>query len=97
MQKRLTRIPDFFYSVNKKIIIIIVILITIYLCLMALRPLPQEMMEYAQADTHYLLYVYDRLRADLFDGANGQPTLVQLVWSKSKDLCLKVQLDIYYE
>ncbi|XP_058246647.1 exosome component 10 isoform X2 [Hemibagrus wyckioides] len=57
-----------------------------------IRPLPQEMIEYAQADTHYLLYVYDRLRADLFDGANGQPALIQLVWSKSKDLCLKKYL-----
>ncbi|KAK3565668.1 hypothetical protein QTP86_014057, partial [Hemibagrus guttatus] len=57
-----------------------------------IRPLPQEMIEYAQADTHYLLYVYDRLRADLFDVANGQPALVQLVWSKSKDLCLKKYL-----
>ncbi|KAF4070622.1 hypothetical protein AMELA_G00287390 [Ameiurus melas] len=54
-----------------------------------IRPLPEEMIKYAQADTHYLLYVYDRLRADLFDAANGQPGLVQVVWSKSKDLCLK--------
>uniref|UniRef100_A0A4W4GXM6 Exosome complex component 10 n=1 Tax=Electrophorus electricus TaxID=8005 RepID=A0A4W4GXM6_ELEEL len=54
-----------------------------------IRPLPGEMLQYAQADTHYLLYVYDRLRADLFDAANGQPSLVQVVWSKSKDLCLK--------
>ncbi|KAF7695067.1 exosome component 10 [Silurus meridionalis] len=54
-----------------------------------IRPLPEEMIKYAQADTHYLLYVYDRLRADLFEAANGQPTLIQVVWSKSKDLCLK--------
>ncbi|XP_060787510.1 exosome component 10 [Neoarius graeffei] len=54
-----------------------------------IRPLPEEMIKYAQADTHYLLYVYDRLRADLFDAANGQPVLIQLVWSRSKDLCLK--------
>ncbi|XP_072537142.1 exosome complex component 10 [Salminus brasiliensis] len=54
-----------------------------------IRPLPEEMLTYAQADTHYLLYVYDRLRADLFDAANGQSNLVQVVWSKSKDLCLK--------
>lgn len=55
------------------------------------RPLPEEMIKYAQADTHYLLYVYDRLRADLFDAANAQPALIQQVWSKSKDLCLKVR------
>ncbi|XP_062855222.1 exosome component 10 [Trichomycterus rosablanca] len=57
-----------------------------------IRPLPEEMIKYAQADTHYLLYVYDRLRADLFDAANAQPALIQLVWSKSKDLCLKKYL-----
>ena len=25
-----------------------------------LRPLPADMLKYAQADTHYLLYIYDR-------------------------------------
>lgn len=54
------------------------------------RPLPDEMLKYAQADTHYLLYVYDRVRADLFDGGNEQPTLIQQVWAKSRDLSLKV-------
>ncbi|KAI4902787.1 hypothetical protein NFI96_011162 [Prochilodus magdalenae] len=54
-----------------------------------IRPLPEEMLKYAQADTHYLLYVYDRLRADLSEAANGQSNLIQVVWSKSKDLCLK--------
>ncbi|XP_066499858.1 exosome component 10 [Hoplias malabaricus] len=54
-----------------------------------IRPLPEEMVKYAQADTHYLLYVYDRIRADLFDAANKQPNLIQVVWTKSKDICLK--------
>ncbi|NP_957383.2 exosome complex component 10 [Danio rerio] len=54
-----------------------------------IRPLPDEMLKYAQADTHYLLYVYDRVRADLFDGGNGQATLIQQVWTKSRDLSLK--------
>ncbi len=48
------------------------------------------MLKYAQADTHYLLYVYDRVRADLYDMGNGQPTLIQQVWDKSRDLSLKV-------
>ncbi|KAJ2559939.1 exosome nuclease subunit [Coemansia sp. RSA 1933] len=30
-----------------------------------IRPLPVEMVAYARADTHYLLYVYDRLRNEL--------------------------------
>lgn len=54
-----------------------------------IRPLPDEMLKYAQADTHYLLYVYDRVRADLYDMANGQPALIQQVWAKSRDLSLK--------
>ncbi|TRY54084.1 hypothetical protein DNTS_034504 [Danionella cerebrum] len=54
-----------------------------------IRPLPEEMLKYARADTHYLLYVYDRMRADLFDAANGLPSLVQQVWFKSRDLSLR--------
>ncbi|CBY37160.1 unnamed protein product, partial [Oikopleura dioica] len=30
-----------------------------------MRPIPPNMLRYARQDTHYLLYVYDRLRADL--------------------------------
>ena len=29
------------------------------------RPLPQPLLDYARGDTHYLLYVFDRLREDL--------------------------------
>ncbi|XP_036389314.1 exosome component 10 isoform X1 [Megalops cyprinoides] len=54
-----------------------------------IRPLPEEMFQYARADTHYLLYAYDRLRVDLFEVSNGQPSLLQAVWQRSKDICLK--------
>ena len=30
-----------------------------------IRPLPSEMLAYARSDTHYLLYIYDRLRRDI--------------------------------
>lgn len=30
-----------------------------------LRPLPKEMLKYARSDTHFLLYVYDRMRNEL--------------------------------
>ncbi|KAF4952722.1 hypothetical protein FSARC_12584 [Fusarium sarcochroum] len=30
-----------------------------------IRPLPEEMMYYARSDTHYLLYIYDRVRNEL--------------------------------
>ncbi|KAL1021159.1 hypothetical protein UPYG_G00009580 [Umbra pygmaea] len=54
-----------------------------------IRPLPEEMLSYARADTHYLLYVYDRLRVDLFESGSGQPALLKMVWHKSKDISLK--------
>ncbi|MFT7804592.1 exosome component 10 isoform X2 [Arapaima gigas] len=55
-----------------------------------IRPLPQEMFEYARADTHYLLYTYDRMRLDLYEAGNGQATLIQVSWQKSKAISLKV-------
>lgn len=54
-----------------------------------IRPLPEEMIQYARADTHYLLYVYDRLRADLYEGGHGQPGLMQTVWNRSRDISRK--------
>lgn len=59
-------------------------------------PLPDEMVQYARTDTHYLLYIYDRMRAQLLDFNHGQPGLLQCVWSKSKDICLKVRLPFIY-
>ncbi|XP_075920169.1 exosome complex component 10-like isoform X1 [Petromyzon marinus] len=44
-----------------------------------IRPLLPDMLHYARADTHYLLYVYDRVRADLLTKALGRPNLLQLV------------------
>mmetsp|Transcript_5978 Transcript_5978/g.10615 ORF Transcript_5978/g.10615 Transcript_5978/m.10615 type:complete len:814 (-) Transcript_5978:1046-3487(-) len=32
-----------------------------------IRPLPSRMLNYARSDTHYLLYIYDRLRMELAD------------------------------
>ncbi|KAM4571782.1 exosome complex component 10 [Fundulus diaphanus] len=54
-----------------------------------IRPLPDEMIEYARADTHYLLYIYDCMRAQLLESNHGQPGLLQSVWNKSKDVSLK--------
>ncbi|KAJ6656787.1 hypothetical protein lerEdw1_003118 [Lerista edwardsae] len=54
-----------------------------------IRPLPEEMAQYARDDTHYLLYIYDRLREALWDRANGQPAQLQAVWQRSKTICLK--------
>ncbi|XP_076019569.1 exosome complex component 10 [Genypterus blacodes] len=53
------------------------------------RPLPEEMVQYARTDTHYLLYIYDRMRAQLLEFNYGQPGLLQSVWNKSRDVALK--------
>ncbi|KAM9752310.1 exosome complex component 10 [Menidia menidia] len=54
-----------------------------------IRPLPDEMVQYARTDTHYLLYIYDCMRAQLLDSNHGRPGLLQSVWNKSKDVSLK--------
>ena len=52
------------------------------------RPLPNEYLRYAREDTHYLLYIYDRLRQQLRDHGKS-------VFIKSKTICLKVILKIH--
>lgn len=57
------------------------------------RPLPLPMLQYARADTHYLLYIHDRLRNDLL--MKGGPNeaigteLVKAVYERGKEICLK--------
>lgn len=48
------------------------------------------MIQYARSDTHYLLYIYDCMRAQLLDFNYGQPGLLQSVWNRSRDISLKV-------
>ncbi len=35
-----------------------------------IRPLPQELFDYARSDTHYLLYIYDCMRNELLERSN---------------------------
>jgi len=49
------------------------------------------MMQYARGDTHYLLYVYDKVREALWERGNEQPTQLKVAWQRSKDICLKVK------
>lgn len=52
-----------------------------------IRDLTPEMINYAQSDTHYLLYIYDSIRKDIFNhqGANGIIAVLQ----SSQRTCLK--------
>ncbi|XP_015738189.1 exosome component 10 isoform X1 [Coturnix japonica] len=54
-----------------------------------IRPLPEEMIQYARDDTHYLLYIYDKMREALWERGNEQPTQLKVVWQRSRDICLK--------
>lgn len=60
------------------------------------RPLGKEAQAYARSDTHYLLYVYDRVRNDLIEKANGKSTLVEDVFFRATQLCKKVILFFKY-
>lgn len=54
-----------------------------------IRPLPQDMLNYAREDTHYLLYVYDIMKKELLEKDPSRKLLKQ-VFQSSRDVCLKV-------
>lgn len=60
------------------------------------RPLPDAMFKYAREDTHYLLYIYDRLRNEALQ-KNGITTLYAIL-NRSRDISLKkYQKEIWNE
>ncbi|KAH8921812.1 hypothetical protein BT69DRAFT_1335260 [Atractiella rhizophila] len=60
-----------------------------------IRPLPSEMLHYARSDTHFLLYIYDRLRYSLFHTDSSyvppegveptQPALMSYILTRSRE------------
>eukprot|EP00727_Mastigamoeba_balamuthi_P002511 m51a1_g12257 putative exosome component 10 (939) ;mRNA; f:172070-175724 len=52
------------------------------------RPIPAEMLKYAREDTHYLEFVYHKIKSELLH--KGGKQLLQTVLDRSRDLCLKV-------
>ena len=53
-----------------------------------IRPLPDQMFDYARSDTHFLLYVYDNMRNELIERSDSsQPdgNLVEEVLKRSKE------------
>ncbi|XP_011034310.1 PREDICTED: exosome component 10 [Populus euphratica] len=58
-----------------------------------LRPLPDEMIRYAREDTHYLLHIYDLMKALLLskpiDNENADPPLLE-VYKRSYDVCMQL-------
>ncbi|KAI8922750.1 ribonuclease H-like domain-containing protein [Entophlyctis helioformis] len=61
------------------------------------RPIPAEMMHYARTDTHYLLYIFDRMRKELLAKSNSDTgNLMRVTLERSAQTSLKVyQKDIY--
>lgn len=57
-----------------------------------IRPLPQEMFEYARSDTHFLLYIFDHLRNELIDKGgmpNTDMSALEYVLKESRTTALK--------
>lgn len=54
-----------------------------------IRPLPQEMFDYARSDTHFLLYIYDRIRNELVSNSTPVHDLLDEVLQRSKEYALQ--------
>ncbi|KAM0525393.1 hypothetical protein ACHAPE_000095 [Trichoderma viride] len=53
-----------------------------------IRPLSEEMMYYARSDTHYLLYIYDKIRNELVQSSDSDKHLVKRVLERSRELSM---------
>lgn len=54
-----------------------------------IRPLPEAMKMYAREDTHYLLYIYNKMKEDLINLGNNQKNLLKAVFQRSKTIALR--------
>lgn len=54
-----------------------------------IRPLPDDFIDYARQDSHYLLYIYDIMRNELIERGNQLNNLISAVYSRSADICMK--------
>ncbi|KAI7906905.1 ribonuclease H-like domain-containing protein [Cokeromyces recurvatus] len=62
-----------------------------------IRPLPEEMLNYARSDTHFLLYIYDCLRNELVNKSTSEDgNLVRFCLQKSNEVALqKYDKEVY--
>jgi exosome complex exonuclease RRP6 len=54
------------------------------------RPLPQELLDYARSDTHFLLHIYDKIRNMLIEASTPDDNLIDFVLRESKKEALQV-------
>ena len=52
--------------------------------------MPAEMIRYAREDTHYLLYIYDRVKAELIERSDASKELLLTVLINSREVCKKL-------
>ncbi len=45
------------------------------------------MVDYARTDTHYLIYIYNRMKDELLEKGNDQKNLLKAAYDHSNDLC----------
>ncbi|KAJ3093723.1 exosome nuclease subunit [Physocladia obscura] len=55
-----------------------------------IRPISKEMIKYARIDTHYLLYIYDRMRNEVLDKDLDSKQFLRVVLDRSKETSLRV-------
>lgn len=55
-----------------------------------MRPIPDEMLQYARCDTHFLLYIYRKLKQELLNTSDQTGNLLRVVMERSQQMCLKV-------
>ncbi|KAJ3342683.1 exosome nuclease subunit [Entophlyctis luteolus] len=55
-----------------------------------IRPIPKEMMKYARMDTHYLLYIYDRMRNDIVERDPDTKQPLRVVLERSETTSLRI-------
>ena len=59
------------------------------------RPLPHYLLKYGREDTHYLLFIWDKMRNELLRRGNRQSNLLLSVTDRSRDVCLRVSTDYH--
>ena len=52
-----------------------------------MRPLPENMVNYARTDTRYLIHIYHRMKNELLAKANDQENLLRATLNAGADLC----------
>lgn len=62
-----------------------------------IRPLPEEMLNYARSDTHFLLYIYDCLRNELLNkSSSADSNLIRSCLQRSNEVALqKYEKEVY--